>query len=257
MYFGGCDIGSLTAKAVIIDENEIVSFAVIKAKTRPEISAREVMDIALKKADLKYDNLNKIIGTGYGKELIDFVTGTESEITCHGKGAWSRNKSVKTVIDIGGQDAKAIKIDDEGNIIRYIYNDKCASGTGRFLEVIADALDIELNQMGEVETKSDKELTLSNQCVIFAETEIISLISEGESVSNIIKALHTSVSGRVSSLARSIGIEENVIFTGGVAKNQGVFRALSSSLGVDLLTSDIDPQITGAYGAALIAMEEN
>jgi len=255
MYYGGCDIGSLTAKAVIIDDSGIVASAVTRAGVKPAESARKVMDMALDDAGLNYKDLKAVTGTGYGRELIDFINNSESEIICHGKGAWAGNSSIKTVIDIGGQDAKVIKLDDHGNIIRYIYNDKCASGTGRFLEIVSNAMDVEIENLGDLENESKKDLTLSNQCVIFAETEIVSLISEGENISDIVKALHNSLAGRVASLAKSIGVEGEVTFTGGVAKNSGVFRALSELLSVELNSMRIDPQINGAMGAALIARE--
>jgi predicted CoA-substrate-specific enzyme activase len=214
------------------------------------------MGKALKRAGLTIEDIRHIVGTGYGREQIPFVGRTASEISCHAKGAWHIMPSVRMVIDIGGQDAKATRLDAEGNVARYIYNDKCASGTGRFLEIMAEALEVPLAEMGDVGARSTEKLSISNQCVIFAETEVVSLVNEGKETADIINALHHALAKRVSALARSIEVEEDVVMTGGVAKNTGVFAALSQALGIRMKTLDgIDPQIVGALGAALFAAE--
>jgi predicted CoA-substrate-specific enzyme activase len=184
------------------------------------------------------------------------VQRVESEISCHARSAWWNTPSARTVIDIGGQDAKAIRVDEAGKVIRFIYNDKCASGTGRFLEVMADALEVRLEEMGTLGKEAGEKIAISNQCVIFAETEVVSLINEGREVRDIVNGLHHAMAGRVASLARSIGVEEDVVMTGGVAKNIGVFDALAESLRLPLRPlNGIDPQINGAIGAALFARE--
>ena len=257
MIVAGCDIGSLTAKAVIMENGNILSEAVMRAKARPSESAIEVMQMALDKANLTTDDIGYIVGTGYGREQIPFVDQVESEISCHAKGAWRIMPSVRMIIDIGGQDAKATRLDDNGNVARYIYNDKCASGTGRFLEVMADALEVPLEKLGELAAESMEKLSISNQCVIFAETEVVSLVNEGKETADILNALHHSLAKRVASLARSIDVRQDVVMTGGVAKNSGVFNALSEALGLPLKALDgVDPQIMGALGAALYAEEK-
>jgi len=158
------------------------------------------------------------------------------------------------IVDIGGQDAKAIKFDDQGRVLQYLYNDKCASGTGRFLEVIADALGIELDALGAIAETSTERLALSNQCVVFAETEILSLVSEGKETADIVMAMHRAVARRAAAMAKSIGLVGDVAMTGGVARNAGMFRALGESLGADLKPVP-HPQINGAIGAALLAAE--
>lgn len=256
MIVAGCDVGSLTAKAVIMDEDKIISHAVILAKTRPSESAEDVMDKALQNAGLSKNEIQFAVGTGYGKDHVPFVQRVESEISCHARSAWWNQPSVRTVIDIGGQDAKAIQLDETGKVIRYIYNDKCASGTGRFLEVMADAMEVDLQEMGDIGKQAKEKIKISNQCVIFAETEVVSLINEGKDVCDIVDALHRAMAGRVVSLARSIGVETDVIMTGGVAKNSGVFDALAESLNLPVKKlNGIDPQINGAVGAALFARE--
>jgi (R)-2-hydroxyacyl-CoA dehydratese activating ATPase len=255
MITAGCDIGSLTAKATVLDEDKILGWAVTRVKTRPEDSAEEVMQLAIQKAGISADDIVRTVGTGYGKEHIPFADATESEISCHAKGAWWQMPSVRMIIDIGGQDAKAIRVDDQGKVARYIYNDKCASGTGRFLEIMADALELDISRMGAVGEKATDRIRISNQCVIFAETEVVSLINEGRNVSDIVKGLHHALANRVAALAKSIDVYEDVVMTGGVAKNSGVFNALSDGLGVPVKSLGIDPQIAGAVGAALYAKD--
>jgi len=256
MIVAGCDIGSLTAKALIMEKGQVLSDAVMRATVRPADSANAVMQIALDKAGMTMDRVDYVVGTGYGREQIPFVDSVESEISCHAKGAWRVSPSVRMVIDIGGQDAKATRMDDSGAVARYIYNDKCASGTGRFLEVMADALEVPLDDMGRLGTTSKEKLTISNQCVIFAETEVVSLVNEGKDTADIVNALHHALAKRVASLARSIEVKQDVVMTGG-AKNSGVFQALSEALNLELKALDgVDPQIMGALGAALYAEEK-
>ncbi len=257
MIIAGCDIGSLTAKAAIMENNKILGSVVIRAKNKPSVSAEQVMKLALEKAGLAMNDICYVVGTGYGREQIPFADSVESEISCHGKGAFHILPSVRMVIDIGGQDAKATLIDENGAVTRYLYNDKCASGTGRFLEVMAEALEIPLEELGDMAGRSREKLTISNQCVIFAETEVISLVNEGKETCDIMNALHHSLAKRAASMAKSIGVREDVVMTGGVAKNSGVFRAISEVLNVPLKTlGNVDPQIIGAMGAALYAEEK-
>jgi (R)-2-hydroxyacyl-CoA dehydratese activating ATPase len=253
MFTAGCDVGSLSAKAVIMKDGEIVASHVIFAKPEPDESAREVMTCVLDKAGLSLQDIVYSVGTGYGRESIPFADAVESEIVCHGKGAQWLMPDVHMVIDIGGQDAKAIRLDSQGNVIRFAYNDRCASGTGRFLEVMAGAMGIHLEDMGEISLQSSSPLSISNQCVVFAETEIISLINAGKNLPDIVSGLHKSLAHRVAALARGIELDREITMTGGVAKNSGMFAAIEEALGVKLIRIGTDPQIIGAIGAALIA----
>jgi (R)-2-hydroxyacyl-CoA dehydratese activating ATPase len=253
MIVAGCDVGSLSAKAVIMKNGTILASHVIFAKPMPEDSAREVMGAALEKAGLSLKDIVQCVGTGYGRNSIPFAHSVESEIACHGRGAQLLMPEVRMVIDIGGQDAKAIRLDADGNVIRYAYNDKCASGTGRFLEVMAGALGIRIENMGDISLKSKHPVTISNQCVVFAETEIISLINAGRDLSDIVSGLHRAMAHRVASLAKGIELERYITMTGGVAKNPGMFSALEEALGVKIMKGDTDPQIMGAIGAAIFA----
>ncbi|HPR54538.1 MAG TPA: acyl-CoA dehydratase activase [Deltaproteobacteria bacterium] len=253
MITAGCDVGSLSAKAVILKDGEILASHVIFARPEPEDSAREVMGGALKTAGLTMDDVSCCLGTGYGRNAIPFARATVSEIACHGVGAQWLLPDVRMVIDIGGQDAKAIRLDAKGNVIRYAYNDKCASGTGRFLEIMAGAMGISLDEMGRVSFSSGNPVTISNQCVVFAETEIISLINAGRDIPDIVAGLHRAMAHRVASLARGIELDEEITMTGGVAKNPGMFAALEEALGTKLSRLSVDPQIIGALGAAVMA----
>jgi len=255
MFIAGCDVGSLSAKALIMKNHDVLASHVIFAKPEPEESAREVMDRAIEKAGLSLKDIAYCVGTGYGRNSIPFADSVESEIICHGKGAQWLMPEVHMVIDIGGQDAKAIRLDDAGNVIRFAYNDRCASGTGRFLEVMAGAMGIALEDMGQISSRAKSPVSISNQCVVFAETEIISLINAGKELPEIVSGLHKSLAHRVAALARGIELDSEITMTGGVAKNTGMFTALEEALGVKLRKMTTDPQILGALGAALIARQ--
>src|SRR6056297_570744 len=255
MIVAGCDVGSLTAKAVILKNGGRLCAAVIRAKPRPSDSADEVMQLALADAGLALDDIDYMVGTGYGREQIPFVHSVESEISCHAKGAWHIAPASRMVIDIGGQDAKATRMDENGRVARFVYNDKCAAGTGRFLEVMADALEVPLAAMGEISRQAGRVLEISSQCVVFAESEIISLINEGREIPDILKALHRAMANRIISLAKSIGVAPEIAITGGVAKNVGVYEALEEKLKMPVQTLRVDPQLNGALGAAVMARE--
>ena len=259
MIVAGCDIGSLTGKAVILSDAGILASRVLRVTAAPKKSAETVMEMALTDAGLAMNALDYVIGTGYGRKKIPFADRVESEISCHGKGAWWSCDAIRTVIDIGGQDAKAIKLSQSGDVIRYVYNDKCAAGTGRFLEVMAEALEVPLEDMGQISREAGREagrvLEISSQCVVFAESEIISLVNDGREIPDILKALHRAMANRIISLARSIGVEPEIAVTGGVAKNAGVYEALEEKLKMPVQTLRVDPQINGALGAAVMALE--
>jgi predicted CoA-substrate-specific enzyme activase len=255
MIVAGCDVGSLSAKAVIMKDDAILAAQVIFSKPDPGDSAQAVMDNALAEAGVSLADIAYCIGTGYGRNSISFANAVESEITCHGKGAQWLMPKVRMVIDIGGQDAKAIRLDDNGKVVRFAYNDRCASGTGRFLEVMAGAMGIRLEDMGEISSRSKNPVAISNQCVVFAETEIISLINAGKDLSDIVSGLHKALAHRVASLANGVELDREITMTGGVAKNRGMFLALQEALGVRITPMKTDPQIIGALGAALLARQ--
>ncbi len=256
MIVAGCDIGSLTAKAILMEDDKIISSAVIRAKSKPSAAAQEVIQTALNQAGHEYEDIACLVGTGYGRSQIPAVDRVESEIACHARGAHHLVPSARMVIDIGGQDAKAMCIDVDGRVAQYRYNDKCASGTGRFLEIMAQALEIPLAEMGAIADQATEKLMITSQCVIFAETEVISLVNAGKRTADILNALHRAMAKRVAALARSIGLAEDVVMTGGVAKNKGIYSALGEALNLKIKPlNGSDPQLIGALGAALYARE--
>lgn len=251
-HFAGVDIGSTMTKVVIVgDDIE----ATLIGPTGPEHRklANKVMEDALVKANLKFDDLNYVVATGYGRINVPFADKQITEITCHAKGLYSLLPTVKTVIDIGGQDSKGIKIKN-GKVVDFVMNDKCAAGTGRFLEVIADALGIPLKDIGELSLSAERVAQVSSTCTVFAEQEIISQLANGESISNLVAGIHDAVATRVYGLVKKLKVERDVSVTGGGAKNVGLVKALEDHFGFPLLVPE-EPLITGALGAALIGKE--
>lgn len=257
MIVGGCDVGSATGKAVVMKDGEIVSYIIIPSTTKPEVTARTVMDETLKKAGLSsLEDLGYIVGTGYGRLKVPFANENVSEITCHARGAQWLCPTVRTVVDIGGQDCKVMSMDDEGKVIEFVMNDRCAAGTGRFFEAMARALDCGLEGLSSLSLQSQNPATITSQCSVFAESEVITLVNEGIELADIAAGLHNSIAGRLNSMVRKVGLVEDVALTGGCAKNEGLAKALEEKLGVSVKKLPQDPQIAGAIGAALIAREK-
>ncbi len=254
MYFAGVDIGSTMTKIVLLDTDDRVLSA-IKGPTGPEHRqlANEVMKTALEQTGLQLDDISYVVATGYGRFNVPFADRQITELSCHARGVSSLFPNIRTAIDIGGQDAKCLKINN-GKLIDFVMNDKCAAGTGRFLEVIAATLGIRLDDLGDISLKSTKRIQISNFCTIFAQQEVVSRLSEGEKLEDIIAGLHDALASRVAALARRLKIEPDVVLTGGVAKNAGMVKAMKENLGCELLVPE-DPLITGAMGAAILAKE--
>ena len=254
MYFAGVDIGSTMTKVVLMDKSGNLLSA-IKGPTGPEHRqlANEVMRQALEQASLQIDDISYIVATGYGRLNVPFADRQITELSCHARGVSSLFLNVRTAIDIGGQDAKCMKIDN-GRLISFVMNDKCAAGTGRFLEVTAATLGIRLEDMGDISLNAKKKIQISNLCTIFAQQEVVALLSRGEKPENILAGLHDALASRVAALARRLGIEPDLVLTGGVAKNIGMVRAMKESLGCEILVPE-EPLLTGALGAAILAKE--
>ena len=256
MIVGGCDVGSATGKAVIMRNGEIISYEIIPSTTKPEVTARTVMDMALKKAGLSsISELDYIVGTGYGRLKVPFANENISEITCHARDAQWLLPTVRTVVDIGGQDCKVMSLGEKGKVLEFVMNDRCAAGTGRFFEAMARVLDCGLQGLSELALKGNSPETISSQCSVFAESEVTTLVNEGTEHSDIVAGLHASIASRLNSMVRKVGLVEDVVLTGGCAKNDGLARALEDKLGVSVKKLPLDPQIAGAIGAALIAAE--
>lgn len=251
-YFAGVDIGSTMTKVVIIGDS---IEATIIGPTGPEHRklANKVMEDALVKAHLAFEDLTYIVATGYGRINVPFADRQITEITCHAKGLHYLLPTVKTIVDIGGQDSKGIKIKD-GRVNNFVMNDKCAAGTGRFLEVIADSLNVPLEKLGEISISAERAAEISSTCTVFAEHEVTNQLANGESVANLIAGVHMSVATRVSSLVKKLQIEKDIAITGGGAKNIGLVRALEEKFGCPVLVPP-EPLITGALGAAIMGKE--
>ena len=254
MIVAGCDVGSLTGKAVIMKDGVILSSSVVPTNPIPQRTADNAMKAALEKAGLKLEQVEHVVSTGYGREKITFANSNVTEITCHGKGAYWLVPEARTVMDIGGQDYKVILLGDKGEVLNFRMNNKCAAGTGRFLEVMARALGLELDELGSVSLKSTSPATITSQCSVFAESEVVTLIAEGTELPDIVAAIHKSIAGRLIPMVKEIKPRREYVITGGVAKNAGVVKFLEDELG-EIRKIPVDPQIVGAVGAALIAKE--
>ena len=254
MYFAGVDIGSTMTKVVLMDKS-INLLSAIKGPTGPEHRqlANEVMRQALEQANLQIDDISCIVATGYGRVNVPFADRQITELSCHTRGVSKLFPNVRTAIDIGGQDTKCMKI-DSGKLTSFVMNDKCAAGTGRFLELTAAALGIRLEDMGDISLKATKKIQISNMCTIFAQQEVVALLSRGEKLENIVAGLHDALASRIAVLARRLGIKPDLVLTGGVAKNTGMVRAMKESLGCELFVPE-EPLLTGALGAAILAKE--
>ncbi|MBA7640089.1 (R)-phenyllactate dehydratase activator [subsurface metagenome] len=256
MIVAGCDVGSLTGKAVILKDGEIFSYSIVPTTPKPERTAKNAMDKALENGNLSLDEIGYIVGTGYGRVKIPFANSELSELSCHGKGAHSFIPSIRTIIDVGGQDCKVIKINKDGKILDFAMNDKCAAGTGRFLEVMAKTLELKLEELGPISLQSKNQAKISAQCSVFAETEVVSLMADGIEVADIVAGIHDAIASRIMSLVYRVGLEEDLTITGGVAKNIGVVAFLEKKLGIEAKKLPVDPQLMGALGAALTAKEK-
>lgn len=251
-YFAGIDIGSTMTKVVILGDRVV---AVLIGPTGAEHRklANRVMEEALVQARLRFEDLAYIVATGYGRINVPFADKQVTEITCHARGIHSLLPTVKTVVDIGGQDSKGIKIKD-GKVTSFVMNDKCAAGTGRFLEIIADSLGVPLEKLGEISLSAERATPISSTCTVFAEHEVISQLATGEPVASLIAGIHESVATRVFALVQKLKVEQDVAITGGGAKNIGLVKALEAKFGCPVLVPP-EPLITGALGAALIGKE--
>jgi len=250
----GCDVGSTTGKALIMKNGEIMGYSITPCAVRPEKTAELALQEALQASGLNSsDELRYMVGTGYGRVRIPFADENVSEITCHGIGAFHLNPADRTLIDIGGQDCKVIRISPKGKVVDFVMNDKCAAGTGRFFEGMARVLEISLTDISELSLKSSEPAQISSQCTVFAESEVITLLNEGVSIEDIAAGINEAIAARLSSLVRKVGLEEEVSVSGGCAKNKGLIMALEKRLGVEVKPLSMDPQIIGALGAALIA----
>ena len=253
MYFAGVDSGSTSTDAVVIDgKGAIAGYAIIPTGAGSAASGTKALETACAQAGIDDDQIANVVATGYGREAVKAGGRTVTEITCHARGAHEVDPRVRTVVDIGGQDSKAIALDEDGRVVNFAMNDKCAAGTGRFLEMMARTLELELPEMAQRGIHPPEDIAISSTCSVFAESEVVSLIAQGKDVDSIVHGLNAAVAVRAQALVRRVQGEGPYMMTGGVAQNAGVVEALSDRLGSDVIV-DERCQILGAYGAALIA----
>lgn len=255
MYVMGVDSGSTSTNAVILDENRnMKAFAVVRTGAKSGESANKILKEILDKAGLKKEDIAWIVSTGYGRVSIPFADETVTEISCHGRGAHYFNPSIRTILDIGGQDSKGIKLNEQGEVTDFVMNDKCAAGTGRFLEMIARTLEVEIGELGPIALESTEEIEITSMCSVFAESEVISLIANNKEKADIANGICRAIANKSYSLLKRVGMEPNFMMTGGVAKNPGVIRAVEEKIGAKLYICP-EPEIVGATGAALYALD--
>ncbi len=264
MYFVGIDIGALTVKAVVLDRaGAVVASDVARSRhDSRQVTARLVEGMLVREGIAisspgrgSKGGVSYTVVTGYGRVTYDAANEEVSEITCHARGAIHLFPTARTVIDIGGQDSKVIRVHPRGYVTDFAMNDKCAAGTGRFLEVMADALEVGVEELGALSQRSQRPVTISSTCTVFAESEVIAQMSRGAPKADIVAGIHAAIASRVAGLAGQVGLEEAVVMTGGVAQNIGVVRALDKEIGLPIFLPS-EPQLVGALGAALLAKEK-
>jgi (R)-2-hydroxyacyl-CoA dehydratese activating ATPase len=254
-YAAGVDVGSTQTKAVIVDERrKIVARALTMTGAHVTRAAEQAFAEALRAGNLEEEEIEYVVGTGYGRYKVTFGNTQVTEISCHGRGAVQMFPRTRTVVDMGGQDTKAIRVLPTGEIQDFCMNDKCAAGTGRFLGAAARALDIPLDALGNTALKGEKAVRISTTCTVFAESEVLGWLGRGKKIEDVLLGVHESIAGRSAGLARRVGIEKEVTFTGGVALNVAMIETLSRALGVTVNVSE-ESHYMGALGAALFALD--
>lgn len=255
-YFLGIDIGSLSTDGVVIDEEKHILAQIVLPTGADGVSAsNEVLNSLCKELSIEPGGFSYIVSTGYGRQRAPYSNEDVTEITCHARGAHFLFPGTRVVIDIGGQDSKVIKLNSNGRVVDFVMNDKCAAGTGRFLENMARALNLDIETFGRIGREAKESAQVSSMCTVFAESEIVSLIHQGVAMDKIIRGLHNSIAGRIAGMVERVGLEEQVTMSGGVAKNPSMVMALEERLKVKINIPQ-EPQTVGALGAALIALEK-
>lgn len=255
IYCGGCDVGSTTGKAVIMDDTGIVATSLVASGFDPEETAREALEKALAGMEdrIAISGLAYLIGTGYGRNEVPFADENISEISCHASGVNYCDPEIRTIVDIGGQDVKAISVKADGSVLEFAMNDKCAAGTGRFFEAMSRIFKMDLEEFSLLSLKAKKAIPVTSQCSVFAETEVISLISRRHPAAEIAAGIQAAVGKRCFSLIKRVGVRPKVTVTGGCAKNGGLLKELNRILGEEIAPLPVDPQLMGALGAAVTA----
>jgi predicted CoA-substrate-specific enzyme activase len=255
MYTAGIDVGSTQTKSIVLDENgRIVGRGIRMTGADVVRAGDEVLAAACVQADIETHEIVYTIGTGYGRFRVATGDDQVTEISCHAKGAVRLHPGTRTILDIGGQDTKAIRTNAEGEVVDFCMNDKCAAGTGRFLAAAAEVMGLDVSEIGPESLKSTEQLKITNVCTVFVESEILNQLSRGRKREDILAGVHRSIAGRSASLLRRVSMEDELTFTGGVARNPGMVKAVEERLGTDV-NADEDSQYMGALGAAIFALE--
>ncbi len=255
VYTLGIDIGSTASKCVVLKNGkEIVGKSLVNVGAGTSGPSRAIKEV-IEDSGISESDINFVLATGYGRNSVPNANAQMSELSCHAKGSTYLFEDAKTVIDIGGQDAKVLRIGNNGNMETFVMNDKCAAGTGRFLEVMSRILEVDLSDMAKKAEQSTRRVEISSTCTVFAESEVISQLAANTDICDIINGIHHSVAGRTAGLARRVGVTPKVVMSGGVARNEGVVKALQEELNVEIFTSPLT-QYTGAIGAAIYAWEK-
>jgi predicted CoA-substrate-specific enzyme activase len=268
----GLDIGSRSAKCVIMDDGRLLTYGQVETGPDSAKTAYVAVDAAIHRKtdlwgenrmplpdvrtdDLSIEDMDCIVATGYGRAVVPFAHDSITEISCHGRGAHWLVPGVSTILDMGGQDCKAIRVNERGEVTNFLMNDKCAGGTGRFLEIIADVLKVPLFEIGELSLTSTKSISFSHVCAVYAKSEAVAFMRQGESKADILAGLHEVISKRVVGLLRRVGIEDKFVITGGIAKNVGVVTRIGEKVDGIKINIPAEPMIAGAAGAALFALD--
>ena len=256
MIVAGCDVGALTAKAVVMKNGTLLGYELIKSRAQSVQSATQVMSLLLGKLGLSFDDIDYCVSTGYGRVMVPFADENVSEVSCHGRGATWLVPTLRTVIDIGGQDTKAIRVDKNGLVKDFRMSTKCAAGTGRALELMAQSLGVKVDEVGPLSLNASEPVIFQQPCCILTEIEIRHEVFEGRDSADIAAGINDYIARRTINLARNLGIRKEVGITGGVAKNLGIIRCLERALETKLVEFPEDPQLIGAIGAAVFAADK-
>ncbi len=257
MIYAGCDLGTVTAKVVITEDDSILASEMIAYRTLPKQAAVEVFEKSIADAGLSRDQVDYCVATGFGKKAVSFADGTISEMAALNRAVGRLSPDVKTVVDAGGQSIKAFNIGARGRIVNSTANEKCAAGTGKFMDVMAKALEMPLAQLSESALSAPNAVPITSQCGVFAESEVITYVNDGKGRADIFAGISRSVAGKISSLVRRIDVLEPLTIVGGVAKSAVVLRDIEDDLKTSVTPLEIDIQLAGAYGAALVAQEKH
>jgi predicted CoA-substrate-specific enzyme activase len=256
MIVAGCDVGALTAKAVVMENGGILGFEIIPVRPDAVLSATEVMDRLLRNLGLSYTDIDRCVSTGYGRGMVPFAQADVSEVSCHGRGAHWLMPSLRTIIDGGGQDFKVLSVDDKGLLKDFRMSGRCAAGTGRSLEIMAESLGVEISEIGPLSLRATSPATITKPCPVMAEIEIKRLVVEGVDAADIAAGITRSIAQHVMWMLYRFKVKKDIAVTGGIAKNIGVVKQLEEMLGIEFVELPADPQLIGAIGAAVFAADQ-